>query len=120
MPRLPDLLAILVTTALVAASYLSWGFVGSGASMLQINTAAGALTPVALDQVRSLRLDGPLGTTVVEVAESRARIAESPCPDQRCVLRGWLDAGGASAVCLPNRVSITLSGAPEGYDAITF
>ena len=72
---------------------------------------------LALDQV--LYLDGPLGQSRVEVAGHRARIASSPCPEQRCVLQGWIRRQGEVAACLPNRIVLRIEGQGEAVDALS-
>ena len=46
----------------------------------------------------------------VVVENGCARIARSDCPDLYCVSCGPISRVGESLVCLPNRVSVTLSG----------
>lgn len=43
---------------------------------------------------------GPLGDTVIEIKDSRARIIDSPCPNKTCIKASWSD----TLVCLPNKV----------------
>jgi hypothetical protein len=58
-----------------------------------------------------------VGGTVIQVKDGAIRFAESNCPGQECVHAGWLSSPGDTAACLPNRVSITISG-ESGVDAI--
>ena len=55
----------------------------------------------------------------MEVKGGRARIACSDCPDKSCVNCGWLTHAGQSAVCLPNAVSLTLTGG-DAPDAVIY
>lgn len=45
----------------------------------------------------------------VRVADGRARILASSCPDQTCVHMGAISRGGETAVCLPNRAVLSLT-----------
>lgn len=58
-------------------------------------------------------------TNHIEVTGEGVRFTESTCPDQVCVRSGLLTRAGQSAVCLPNRVIVRLTGAaaPE-VDAV--
>lgn len=58
-------------------------------------------------------------TNHIEITADGVRFAESNCPDQVCVRSGLLTRAGQSAVCLPNRVIVRLTGAaaPE-VDAV--
>ena len=55
--------------------------------------------------------------TIIEVKDGAIRFEESDCPNQECVHAGWLKSPGHTAACLPNRVSITITG-ESGVDAI--
>jgi hypothetical protein len=73
--------------------------------------------PLRLDS--QLSLQGPLGRTVVEVRDGRARIAADPSPRQYCVQQGWLSGAGSTALCLPNHTAITLEG-DSGHDTLAY
>ena len=44
----------------------------------------------------------------IELSPGMARVLHSNCPDQICVNTGWLTESGQTAVCMPNRVTVTL------------
>ena len=78
--------------------------------------------------VKTIALTGTVNETVtvegavtnrIEVTAEGVRFLESDCPDQVCVRSGLLTRAGQSAVCLPNRVIVRLTGAaaPE-VDAV--
>ena len=50
-------------------------------------------------------------TNTVEFAHGQIRVHDATCPDQVCVRSGLLTRAGQSAVCLPNRVIVRLTGA---------
>ncbi|MBR3866553.1 MAG: NusG domain II-containing protein [Butyricicoccus sp.] len=58
-------------------------------------------------------------TNHIEITAEGVHFLESSCPDQVCVRSGLLTRAGQSAVCLPNRVIVRLTGAaaPE-VDAV--
>jgi hypothetical protein len=61
-----------------------------------------------IETPRVVEVEGPLGTTVVEIADGMVRFKSSPCPDHVCMLRGWMKNPGEFAACLPNRVMATV------------
>jgi len=65
-------------------------------------------------------VDGELGQSRIEIADGRVRFIHSPCSSQYCVRSGWHEHSGGLAACLPNKVSLHLSGAGKLYDAINF
>lgn len=73
-----------------------------------------------LSHDRTLSAHGPLGDSVIEINQGRARFVSSPCRGQVCVHSGWLQAAGEIAACLPNRISLTLHGQHPRFDAINF
>jgi len=73
-----------------------------------------------LSEDRTVSVQGPEGTTVVEIRNNMIRVVDSPCPNKLCVKRGWITSG--AVVCLPNKVAVTISGNDgnnRGIDAIT-
>lgn len=63
----------------------------------------------AVEEPREITLPGPYHE-IVEVEKGRIRFKEADCPDQICVRRGWLQNPGETAVCLPNKAIIRISG----------
>lgn len=75
---------------------------------------------VALNRDQEISVPGPLGVSTVAIHDLQARIASDPSPRQYCVRQGWLSRAGEIAVCLPNQVSVELSGAKKKYDSLTY
>ena len=71
-----------------------------------------AVYPLSVD--RSLRVQGPMGVSQVEIAGGAARMTASPCPEQRCVQQGWIRHRGEVVVCAPNRILLQIDGAVDG------
>lgn len=73
-----------------------------------------------LSRDKTLHVHGPMGDSVIEIQQGRARFVSSPCRGQVCVHAGWLQVAGEIAACLPNRISLTLHGQHPRFDAINF
>ena len=71
-------------------------------------------------QEQTIHVNGPLGTSIIAIQNHRARVASDPSPRQYCVKQGWLSRSGESAICLPNQVSVEISGANKLYDSLTY
>lgn len=54
----------------------------------------------------------------VEYAPDGVSVISSECPDKLCVHTGKIKNIGASSVCLPAKVSLTIEGKTESADAI--
>jgi hypothetical protein len=69
------------------------------------------------DAAETVRVRGPLGVSVVEIRDGRARILSSPCPNQTCVSSAPAARPGQWVACLPNRVMVRVDGA-DADDAL--
>jgi len=73
-----------------------------------------------LDAEATVRVPGPLGATVVEIADGAVRVISSPCPEKICIKTGRISKPGQWIACLPNRVFISIRGRnSEQPDAIS-
>lgn len=111
-----ECILILALLALAAALYL-WSLLqpaGSTAIVEQNGTELYRVSLSTLGEPVTLALDG----VVIEITREGARFVSSPCPDQVCVEAGLLTRAGESAVCLPERVSLRITG-ETGLDSIT-
>lgn len=68
--------------------------------------------PLDTDQTRSV------GQVTVTVKDGEAYISHSDCRDKIC-MRTRLKKAGDTSVCMPNRVTVTVSGQPD-TDAVTY
>jgi len=75
---------------------------------------------VPLSRDQQIAVPGPLGTSIVTIEKRRARISSDPSPRQYCVRQGWLQQAGEVAVCLPNEVSVELTGSKKKYDSLNY
>jgi hypothetical protein len=71
--------------------------------------------------VLPLDKDGELtvGAVTVTVSGGEAWISGSDCADKTCIRTGHLRRAGDAAVCLPNRVAVTVTGERE-TDGVTW
>lgn len=67
-----------------------------------------------------LDVPGPLGISTITVHNRQARITSDPSPRQYCVRQGWLKQSGEIAICLPNQISLELSGSKKRYDSLSY
>ena len=55
---------------------------------------------------------------ILEVERGRVRMLRADCPDQICVHQRWSSTAAKPIVCLPNRVTVILSGRDGGPDGV--
>ncbi len=106
---------ILALTLILLASL--WARRGEQGDAVVIHGGSGIFLSTDLRLNRTVAVPGPLGNTLVEIRNGQVRILADPSPRQLCVRQGWI-APGASAVCLPNRVSVERG--HSGYDSINY
>ncbi len=75
---------------------------------------------VPLSRDLKIEVPGPLGTSIITIEKRKARISSDPSPRQYCVRQGWLQQAGEIAICLPNEVSVELSGGQKKYDSLNY
>jgi hypothetical protein len=73
-----------------------------------------------LSRDQKIEVRGPLGLSVIDVKNHQVRISFDPSPRQYCVRQGWLKQAGEIALCLPNQVSVELTGSRKKYDSLNY
>ena len=114
-----DLLAVLAGMLLTVWLALScWQ--GGAADKAIIRSGGSVFREVSLSRDQVIAVPGPLGTSHIAIHNRQARVASDPSPRQYCVHQGWLKQAGEVAVCLPNQVSLELSGGNRIYDSLNY
>ncbi len=112
------LLFLLLLVSIAAGFFFVKEFFPSGNLVrVSLNNRTVYILPISENRVVSVK--GPLGENIVEIKDGKVRMKDAPCPEKLCVKEGWIESG--SIICLPNRVSITISGSDnnEEYDAVS-
>jgi len=117
--RTGDVWVLLAGSSLVVALTL-WAWGGDRGDTAVIRAAGRVIETAALSRAQTFSVNGPLGTTQVEIQPGRARIARDPSPRQLCVKQGWLTQSGQAALCLPNQVSLEIRGHDTAYDTLGY
>lgn len=117
--RAGDMGVLLAGGGLVAAlTVYAWG--GGRGDTAVIRAAGQVVETARLTHPQHFSVQGPLGTTRIEIEPGRARIAADPSPRQLCVKQGWLTLAGQAALCLPNQVSLEIRGRTPAYDTLGY
>ena len=75
-----------------------------------------AVYPLSRDTTQII--EGVGGTDMLVIREGEAMIEQATCPDCLCVKSGRISRAGQCIICLPNRVSVRISGSVT--DAISY
>lgn len=109
------LLGVSITAGLFAALWQ-----GHAADKAVVRSGGKIVAELSLSENRNYLAHGPLGISRIEIHNRRARVAEDPSPRQYCVKQGWLSQAGEAALCLPNQVSLELTGTKKLYDSLSY
>jgi hypothetical protein len=97
---------------------ISWH--GGAADKAVIRSGGKIFRELPLSHDLELQVPGPLGYSKIAIHNRQARIASDPSPRQYCVRQGWLKQAGEIAICLPNQVSLELTGISKRYDSLSY
>lgn len=116
----PGDVGVLLTGSCLVVVLTLWAWGGDRGDTAIIRAAGQIIETVALTHAQIFSVNGPLGTTQIEIQPGRARIARDPSPRQLCVKQGWLTQSGQAALCLPNQVSLEIRGHRPAYDTLGY
>ncbi|MCK9286662.1 MAG: NusG domain II-containing protein [Sphaerochaetaceae bacterium] len=120
--RWGDFVILVIALAIVVGSYFTYGEVG-GKPMVHVKV--GTQTWVYdLSVDRNFIVEGPIGSTEIEIHDGQVHVVDSDCKNKVCVSSGWKHAIGDWIICLPNNVFIMIEGVEkqdeQAVDAISF
>jgi len=97
--------------------YFGSGFNRGDWVVIEVDAKRVARFPLTSEQV--VHVQGPLGTTEVEIKKGRARIVRSPCKLKVCIKSGYIQYADRLSACLPNKVVVRIEGETQrGLDAV--
>lgn len=72
------------------------------------------------DVEKNITFDGRVSEVKIQIDGKQMKFIQSECYDHICEKTGWISKVGQTAVCLPNRVMIKITGnsTDNGVDAI--
>ena len=115
---------VIISVGLLLLAVLGtvWSIVAPSGQIVVVSNGERLLYHGALDWEGTIPLQGPLGTTELEIDQSGARITAAPCPLKICMRMGPAKQRGDILVCVPNRILVQIEGdAPEAahYDLLS-
>jgi hypothetical protein len=97
--------------------YFGTGFNKGDWVVIKVADKNVARFPLMADRV--VQVQGPLGTTEVEINQGKARIIRSPCKLKVCIKSGYIQYADRLSACLPNKVVVRIEGESQrGLDAV--
>jgi len=116
-----DIILVAVLLILSLVSFISVRHFTPNGKHVVVEVEGRPVLELSFDKDVTETVTGPLGETVIVIENGTVRIQDSPCPNHYCVRMGKLRHSGEIAVCVPNRVVVTISGGDEtgSFDSVT-
>ena len=96
------------------------GFNTATEKTVVIQKGDAVILTLPLHKDRIIQLE-PFGVSmVVEIRDQKVRVLSSSCRQQICVRKGWTAQVHNPIICIPYKITIDITGADPGYDAITY
>ena len=89
------------------------------AGRVLIHGAVGVIETASLREDRRIDLSAHGISMVVEVRDGQVRVRSSSCKQQVCVRKGWTAQVHDPIICIPNKVTVEVTGDDPRYDAIS-
>jgi len=105
-----DKILITSTVILSAISLIAIRYYYTGKAdevLIQVNGKEVIRAKLDTDSIFSV--DGAIGKSEIEIKDRRVRMVSSPCDKKICIQSGWINQPYETIVCIPNRVTISLS-----------
>jgi len=104
-----DFAAILAAAASIVVASAAAYSGNAGAPTVVVKGRSGEWI-YPLDSDRTIDVEGPLGSTRLEIHDKSVHFAYSPCPNKTCVAAGSISSSGQWLACLPNEVFVRVEG----------
>jgi hypothetical protein len=118
--KIPDAVIVFIATGItIFSAYAAYIKPEKPASVLI--RANGREWIYQIDAEETVKINGPLGDTIIRIRDNHAWVESSPCENQNCMAAGFIARQGQWAACLPNNVLIMILGnRDEGVDAVVW
>ncbi len=106
---------------LVSAVLFVLSLIPGGSAAEAVVTVAGReeiRLPLGEDTVYTVSSSDALN--VIRIEGGEVFMESASCPDGHCMAQGRISRTGEVIVCLPNRVTVTVTGAQEEMDAVAY
>jgi len=114
-----DVFIIFLVTGVTFYFAYSVYFISQGNAQVLIR-GQGSEWTFPVDAGETITVSGPLGNTIVIIANNQAWVEKSPCFNQTCVASGIISRQGQWAACLPNNVLVMIQGTGDDVDAVSW
>ncbi len=112
-------ICLVLSIAGIGFSTYAYSAVGNDEAEIWVDGSLYQTVPLKEGYRQEIRIGGEVQYDIVQVENKRIRVREADCPEQICVMTGWISKAPQQIVCLPYRIVIkVVSVAPPEIDAI--
>lgn len=114
------LIAILLTLSLASICLNVYAFRANAEQSAEIWVDGSLLkrVPLKVGYRQEFRVGSHTEYDIIQVEGTRIRVREADCPEQICVLTGWVNKAPQQIVCLPHRMVIQIVSNTTELDTI--
>ena len=124
MTRADKLTAVFLLLSALAAYIIFSCAVFSDRAEYAVITVNGAeyarYRPSEITGVKTVTVDEGFGRNVVELSSGGARVTDASCPDKLDVKSGMITKPNQMLICVPNRLTVKLTGGKKNIDRVTY
>lgn len=119
--KLVSISDIIFTAIIIACMLALWAFFVSGGtagSTVVVRKDGQIIQVLSLSENTIFDIEGDY-TNTIEISDHAVRVAHTDCPNHQCEKMGAIRNSGASIICAPNHVSVTIEDGKEVVDAVS-
>lgn len=115
-----DIIILIFSASVTVFSFIAIKRKSSDSKPVLIVTSRKTEYIYPMDRNGSYKIEGLIGTSLIEVKDGKAFFTDSPCPNKNCVHAGGISHNGDWNACLPNDVFIRIQQKDSDIDASAF
>ena len=117
--RIKNDVILIITLAIIVSSFgAAYFFLREEGRTVCVKVDGVVYGEYSLDADMTLEIVSEKGHNLLVIESGAARVESASCPDGICSSHRPVSRVGESIVCLPNKVSITVKGAPDEVDIL--
>lgn len=110
-----DILLTLFLILLAGLAYLYTLIIGNAkGSRVVVNVEGQEYGTFPLNENKEIDVKIKDGYNIIIIRDGKVSIKDADCPDKYCVNQGKINKSGESIICLPHKMSVSISASDEG------
>lgn len=111
-----DILFIVILIVLIVSLFLVRKCIyNSEEQNVEITQDGVILYVLSINENQTITLDNEFGYNVIQIKDGKVYMETSDCNGQDCIRQGRIDREGASVICLPHKLMISVRGGNNAH-----